>query len=173
MISQTMQQIFNQLIQVDLNSAYFYLAIANYFERMSLKGFSVWLQAQHDEELTHAHGLIRYLLDRGGVPVIPSLPQQPVNFGTPLQAWEVVLQHERYVTNMYQKGYNVALQQGDTQSQVILQTALVEQVDEEAQTTDIIGKLKLVEGMPGGILMVDREVGGLRQVKQPVAAPAG
>ncbi|MZP30609.1 ferritin [Heliobacterium undosum] len=167
MISPTMQQIFNRQIQVDLNSAFLYLAIANYFDRLKLKGFSTWVMAQHNEELAHANLLIRHLLDRGGVPIIPALPQQPVDFGTPLQAWQAVLEHERYVTSTYQQAYDVALQQRDVQGQAILQNFLVEQVDEVAQSEDIIGKLKLVEGSPGGIFMIDRELAGKRQAQPP------
>ena len=46
-ISPTMQKVINDLIQSDFNSAYLYLAMSNYLNRIDLSGFGSFLRAQH------------------------------------------------------------------------------------------------------------------------------
>lgn len=159
MISEQMQQLINHLIQLDLHSAYLYLAIANYFDRLNLTGMEKWLLLQHEEEREHAQSLMDYLNDLGGVVRIGSIPEQPVNFGTPLEAWQTVLEHERYVTQSYQRAYHAALTLPDYQTAALFAQFLREQVDEIAQSIRIVGRLELSEGNPAALLFLDQEMG--------------
>ncbi|MDQ0244172.1 ferritin [Bacillus fengqiuensis] len=168
MISESMQKLVNNQLQVDLNSAYLYLAISNYFERMNLTGMARWLMAQYHEELTHAQILMKYLNDRDGVVEIRAIPAQEVNYGTPFQAFQKILGHEEGVTASYQKAYNQAVTEGDTQTADLMQQFLREQIDETAQSKIIVGRLQLNNNNPAGLLLLDQELG---QRTNGVAAP--
>ncbi len=159
MISEQMQELINHLIQVELNSAYLYLAMANYFNRRNLTGMGTWLQLQHQEELTHAQDLIKYLTDQGGVVEIRPISAQPVEFGSPLEAWQQVLDHEQYVTQTYQKAYEMALNAQDYQTATVFHDFLREQVDETAQSMRIVGRLRINQENPAGLLLLDQELG--------------
>lgn len=158
MVSEQVQQIINYLIQVELNSAYLYLAMANYFDRLNLVGMAKWLRAQSEEERGHAQFLTRFVLDLGGVVESRAILAQPVDFGTPLQVWQQVLEHERFVTQAYQQAYRALLQVGEYQALGIVQEILQEQIDEIAQPLQIVGRLGLVQASPAGILLMDREL---------------
>lgn len=159
MISEQMQRLINHLIQVELNSAYLYLAMSNFFHRLNLTGMAEWLRLQHEEERSHAQRLINYLNDLNGVVEIRPIPQQPINFGTPLRAWEQVLAHELFVTQNYQQAYDMALRARDYQTAALIDWFLNEQVDETAQATRIVGRLRLVERIPTGLILLDQELG--------------
>lgn len=177
MISESMQKLVNNQIQVDLNSAYLYLAISNYFERMNLTGMAKYLMAQYQEELTHAQILMKYLNDRDGVVEIRAIPAQAVNYGTPLQAFQKILEHEEGVTVSYQTAYNQAVAEGDTQTADLMQQFLREQIDETGQSKTIVGRLQINNNNPAGLLLLDQELGqqanGETAPGTAPAAPAG
>lgn len=174
MITEQMQQLINHLIQIELNSAYLYLAMSTYFQRMNLTGMATWLRLQHDEERGHAQRLIDYLTDRSGVVEVRAIPAQPFNFGSPLEAWQQVLKHEQFVTQNYQQAYDVAVKAQDQQLIPILQDFLREQVDEVAQATRIVGRLQLARENPAALLLIDQELGrrGAAGAAPAAAAPA-
>lgn len=172
MITEQIQQLLNHLISVELGSAYLYLAMANYFARRNLTGMAQWLRLQHDEERTHADTLLNYLTDRGGVVEIRAIPAQPVNFGSPLEAWQQVLSHEQLVTQNYQQAYDMAMKAQDYQTATILQDFLREQVDEVAQATRIVGRLQINRDNPAGLLLLDQELGQRQAAAAAPAAPA-
>ena len=51
------------------------------------------------------------------------------------------------------------MEEKDYTSQVFLQWYLDEQVEEEADASEIVEKLKMIQGAPQGVLMLDRELG--------------
>ncbi|MCP8969177.1 ferritin [Ectobacillus ponti] len=157
MLTKEMQDTLNRLIQLELTSAYLYLAMSVYFSRVNMSGFAHWLQLQHDEERGHAAQLMKYVVDRGGTIELKALPEQPVNFGSPLEAFQYVLSHEQSVTNTYRQAYASAA--GDPQTLALLQGFLQEQVDEEAQATVIVGRLQMNSGNPAGLILIDQELG--------------
>lgn len=107
-----------------------------------------------------------YLVDRDGVVRIPAIPAQPVQFGTPLEAFRQVLAHEQSVTQEYRQANPMAIQAGDYQTAAFLQWFLTEQTEEEAEAQVIVGRLQLAGQNPAAILMLDQELG------QRAAAPA-
>ena len=113
MISEQMQRLINHLIQVELVSANLYLAMSNYFNRRNLTGIGTWLRLQYEEEVGHARRLMDYLVDRDGEVQIPPIPAQPVEFGSPREAFQQVLAHERSVTQEHRQAYGMAMQVGD------------------------------------------------------------
>lgn len=78
-INEPMQQLINNLIQIEYQSAYLYLAMSNYFNRLNLTGIGHWFRIQHDEERGHALKLIDYLTDRNGIFIIKNISEKPMN----------------------------------------------------------------------------------------------
>jgi ferritin len=160
-ISLTMQKVINNLIQVDFNSAYLYFAMSNYLNRIGLSGFGSFLKAQYNEEIKHAETLIKYLADRGGIVEIQGISTQPVDFGTPIQVFQALLEHEQFVTRTYNRALDIAIRENDIQSQSVIRKAIDEQVDEEATPAEIIDKLKMAGENSAAILMLDQQYGQL------------
>ena len=157
MINKTVQEAINSQIQKETYSAYLYLAMAADCEAKNLKGFSTWLRIQYEEEMSHALKLFDYLLERGGTVALQSIQAPPAEFGTPLQMFEKVLEHEQYVTASINKLYEIALENKDYATQIFLQWYINEQVEEEASASEVLEKIRMVGDR--GLVYIDKELG--------------
>ena len=160
MLSQNMNEVLNRQIQDEFQASYLYLAISAYCEEQNLPGFATWLRAQSEEERTHALRLFDFLLRREGHIELREIGQPPSGFGSPLEMFEAVLEHEKKVTKRIDKAYKAALEERDNATAVELQWFITEQVEEEKTTGDIVAQLRMVENDTVALLMVDREMAG-------------
>jgi ferritin len=168
MIGQKIQGALNAHVTAELYSANLYLAMSAYCESRCFKGFARWLRVQHSEEMEHSHKMLDHLVTRGGVAAIGAIPAPPREFGTILQVFEKVLEHERQVTQGIDDLYRAAVSEQDSAAQVFLQWFIGEQVEEEAAAQEIVDKLKMVGDRSSAALYLDKEYG-----KRKTASPAG
>jgi len=158
MVQKEVQELLNTLIQIEHISTTLYLAMSAYLDRKNYTGMASWLRIQSDEERTHLLTLINYLAGKDGVVELGPLPEQSTDFGTPLETFQQVLEHEQYVTNSYRQAYNY-IKKIDPQTAVIVQDFLREQIDEEAQALTIVERLKLAGDNTSALLLIDQELG--------------
>ncbi len=166
MISQKMQDALNAHVTAELYSANLYLAMSSHCDGRSYKGFGRWLRVQYFEELDHAHKILDWLVARGGSPAIGAVKAPPREFGSVLQLFEAVLDHERHVTQSIEELYRTAVAEKDTASQVFVQWFVSEQVEEEANVQEIVDKLRMIGDKSSAALYLDKEY-GKRQRQAP------
>jgi len=53
---------------------------------------------------------------------------------------------------------DLALKEGDHATNIFLQWFVIEQIEEEASTNDVVQRLKLMGDMGNGLFMIDREL---------------
>jgi ferritin len=159
MISQKMQDALNAHVTAELYSANLYLAMSSHCDTRSYKGFGRWLRVQYFEELDHAHKILDWLVARGGAPAIGAVKAPPREFGSVLQIFEAVLDHERHVTQSIDELYRTAVAEKDTASQVFVQWFVSEQVEEEANVQEIVDKLRMIGDKSSAALYLDKEYG--------------
>lgn len=163
MISKDLEKAINIQIRNEYYSSYLYLSMAAYCESLNFTGFASWLRRQSNEELTHAMRLYDYIIDRDGRVVLESIDQPPSEFGTLLEMFEEVLEHEKEVTSMINRLYELAVSDNDHATAVELQWFIQEQVEEIKSSTDMVESIKLAGDNSAALLMLDRqlvEVGG-------------
>jgi ferritin len=158
-ITSNVQNAINEQIKNELYSAYLYLAMSAHFEAESLPGFAKWTRMQADEEMEHAMKFFDYLNERGGRVTLHAIEQPPIGYGSPLEVFEMVLAHEQKVSALIHNLYEVALQDKDYATQVMLHWFIEEQVEEEASAGEIVEQLKKVDEHKGTLLHIDRHVG--------------
>lgn len=163
MISKAMQDAINEQIKNEFYSAYLYLSMSAHFEQQNLTGFATWLRVQFQEEQGHALKFIDHLYERGGTVNLLAIPQPPSQFGTHLEIFQQVLEHEKKVTGLIYKLYELALKENDYASQVMLQWFITEQVEEEKNAFDIMELLKNLGDTPAGLVMLDQKLGGRKK----------
>jgi len=156
-VREEVQQLINNLIKIEHISTTLYLAMSAYMDWKNYSGMAKWLRLQSEEERTHMLTLVDYLSGKDGVVKLSEVPAQPSNFGTPLETFQRVLEHEQYVTNSYRQAYDY-VKQIDPQTTVIIQDFLREQIDEEAQSLTIVERLKLADNNPSALLLIDQEL---------------
>lgn len=160
MLSKTMQDAINEQIKNELYSAYLYLSMAAYAEEANLPGFAHWMKVQAREEVEHAMKFFDHATERGGRVALQAIDQPPVEFASPTDLFEKTLEHERHMTSLIHNLYALAVKENDYASQVLLHWFIEEQVEEEANATQILATLKMAGDKGNALVMLDRALAG-------------
>jgi ferritin len=159
MLKQKMQDAINRQMNREMYSAYLYLSMAAYFDSLKLRGFSHWMQTQVMEELIHTRKFYDYLVAKGGRAVMAEIESPPVNWASPLAAFEYTLKHEKFVTGLIHKLVDVAAELKDSGTREFLQWYIKEQVEEEESAEKAVAKLKLAGKTRSKLLATDKAFG--------------
>lgn len=167
MISKKMVKALNKQINAELYSSYLYFAMSSYATSIGMKGMAHWLFVQGQEELTHAFRQFQYVNSQGEQVILDTIERPQANFNSPLHVFQEVLKHEQKVTASINELTNLATAEKDHASGIFLQWFVTEQVEEEQNVTEIVGKLKLIGGNGGGLFMIDKELEARQFVLPP------
>jgi ferritin len=159
MLSEKMQDAMNRQFVAETFSAYLYWSMAAYFESVNLAGFSQWMKSQAQEELLHASKFFGFINERGGRVKMGAIEAPPTEWESPLAVFESALAHERKVTGLINDLVDIALDERDHASNSFLNWFVDEQVEEESSADAVVQKLKLMGEAPGGLFMLDQELG--------------
>ena len=157
LLSTKLSEAFNAQVNAEMWSSNLYLSMAVYFKKEGLNGFAHWMEKQASEELEHAHKMINYCIDRGGDIMIGQVNVVPTAWGSPVEVFEHVYKHEKYVSELIDKLVDVAADEKDKASQDFLWGFVREQVEEEATVQGIVDKIKL--GGEAGLFYLDAQLG--------------
>ncbi len=153
------EQALNEQIHAEFYSFYLYLSVSAYFKSIHLDGFAHWMNLQAQEEYAHAMKLFDFLIERGGTVQLMAIDAPPREWASPSAAVEDVLGHEKYITDRINSLVDVSTQEKDHATTVMLHWYVSEQVEEVATADTLTNQVKMVEGSPHGLLMLDRELG--------------
>lgn len=159
MLSAKMEKALNDQINTELFSAYVYLSISAYFEGNDFTGFASWMNAQAQEEVGHAMKIYKFIIDRGGQVKLAAIDAPPIEWDSPLAAFEAAYKHEQHVTGLIHKLVALSIEENDYATKNMMDWFVDEQVEEEASASEIVQQLKLIGDNGHGLLMLDRELG--------------
>jgi len=159
MINDKMQKALNEQLNVELYSAYLYLAMAAWFQGKNLLGFAHWLEVQAKEELGHAMKFYHFLNERSGRVALKAVDAPAAEWSNPRAAFEDAYKHEQKVTGLIHGLVEKALAEKDFASEVFLEWFVTEQVEEESSTSEIVEKLKMAGDAANVLLMLDGVLG--------------
>ncbi len=159
MLSKILEEELNKQINEELFSAYLYFAMSAHFESENWKGFAKWLKIQALEELTHADKFYNYLIERGNKVELLSIDKPQKEWGNALNAFEDGLKHEQHITQRINHIMDVAIKEKDYATQSLLKWFIDEQVEEEANFSEIVAKLRMIEDAPRALFYLDHELG--------------
>ncbi len=157
MLPKKVEQYLNKQINAEFFSAYLYLSMGAYLNEISLFGFANWMRMQYEEEKFHAMKMLDYLLDRGGKLELKSIAKPKHKWKNIIDVFEDVLAHEQQITQSINELVSLSMDQRDHATVNFLQWFVDEQVEEEANVSDLLAQLKLVGGKGSGLFMLDRE----------------
>ncbi|WP_321995850.1 ferritin [Draconibacterium orientale] len=158
MLKEKMLKALNEQINAEQYSSLLYLSMSAFFNDKGLPGFANWMYVQYQEELTHANKFFNYVVERGGKVELKAIDQMPTTWEGVIDVYEKTLEHEQLVTSLIDKLVDVAIEEKDHATQSFLRWFVDEQVEEEANVTEILDTLKLINGQGNGIFMLDREM---------------
>ena len=165
MLTKKVENSLNKQIELEANASQFYLAMASWAETKGLEGVASFLYRHSDEERTHMLKLIKYVNERGGHAIVPSLKKPPKLFDCLSHVFQDLLNHEIMVTQEINKVVDICLKDKDYTTHNFMQWYVAEQIEEEALARHILDKLKLIGDDKGGLYLFDRDIVSMNPVK--------
>jgi len=159
MVSKKIQEAVSKQINAEFQSAYLYLAFSAHLDAQNLKGFSHWMRLQWQEEIEHGLKFHDHILRRGGTVELDAIEKPEYNAENATEIFEMVLEHERYITRCINELYETAKEEQDNPLQNLLQWFIDEQVEEEENAEEILEKLKLIGDHGPNLFLLDQELG--------------
>lgn len=158
-LSASLQSAMNEQLNLELYSAYIYLAMSAWCEKEKLPGAASWLYAQAGEEVEHGMKFFHFINDRNGTVTLQPIDGPENDYAGLLEVFQTALGHEQHVTTQINTIYALAIQEEDFASQRFLDWFITEQVEEEKNAGDIVARLELASGSGEALYFVDRDLG--------------
>ncbi len=157
-MNQKLLETVKKQINAEFYSAYLYLSMSSWCENEGFKGMANWMRIQAQEEQTHAMTLHNQLIERGEHSTFESIEQPPQSWESPLNMFANVLEHEKKVTSMINNLATIAMEEKDHAFYGFIQMFVKEQVEEEANATEICTRLKRAENIAMLLEMIDKDL---------------
>ena len=164
-INDKVQNIINLQINKEFYSAYLYLAMSAFFDEIGLFGFANWTKVQAKEEVDHGMILFDYIIERDGKVKLEQIEAPDNDFQNPLQVFEKILEHEKFVTESINCVAQMSDDECDLATRHFINWYISEQVEEEANARDIIDRLKLFGDDCTSLYLMDKEMGGRQYIQ--------
>jgi len=173
-MTEKIKDIINLQIREEFYSSYLYLALAARLESLNFKGAANWMHIQAKEENDHALGFFRFLVDRAQEPKLLAIAEPVLDKVSDVGSiFAAGLEHERHITALIYKIYEAAREEKDYALESFIKWYIDEQVEEEANATEIIDKIKLLGGNGSALYLLDSELAARTYVASgPYAAKA-
>ncbi len=158
MLKKTVADALNKQVNAELYSAYLYLSMSAYCETIPLKGFAKWLRVQAQEEQTHAMKFYDYIIEAGGTIKLTAVDAPKTTWKSPQEVFEEVYAHEQKVTGMINGLMDLAIKEKDYATQTMLTWFVKEQVEEEANASEILAQIKMLGSVVGHLFYLDHQL---------------
>jgi ferritin len=158
MLKEKIEKALNDQINKELYSSYLYLSMCAYAQEKGMPGVANWMKIQAKEELTHANKFFDYVLERKGKVALRAIDAVPTEFGSVIEMFEQVREHEHIITDSINNLADIAVEISDHATRSLLLWFIDEQVEEEANVETIIDQLTMVEGKGQGLYLIDKEL---------------
>jgi ferritin len=157
-VSKRIQDELNRQLNMELISAYVYLAMAADFEDKNLRGFAKWMRLQWQEEIGHAMKFFDFINERQGRVRLSTVDAPPFKWESAASAFKTAYEHEKKVSASIHDILTKARAEKDYATEEFLHWFLDEQVEEEDSTFEVWMKLESIGGDPVGLLIVDADL---------------
>ncbi|MDI9632436.1 MAG: ferritin [Methanolinea sp.] len=159
MLKKKVEDALNAQLNAELYSAYLYLAMSAYCETIPMKGFARWLRLQAGEEREHAMKFFDYIIEAGGTVKLSRIDAPEGSWNSVGDVFAQVYEHEKKVTGMIHALMDLAVKEKDYATQNFLSWFVKEQVEEEANASEILARIKMLKDVAGHMFWLDKEMG--------------
>jgi ferritin len=159
MLKKSVEDALNKQVNAELFSSYLYLAMSSYFESIPMKGFAKWLRLQAKEEMAHGMKIYDYIIEAGGKPKLTAIDAPKTPWKSTQDVFEQVYEHELKVTGLINTLMDLTIKEKDHATTNFLGWFVKEQVEEEANVSEILAQIKIVGDIPGHLFWLDHQLG--------------
>lgn len=158
-MKEELRQLFETQVTKELESAYIYLHISNFYAIKGLDGFANWFKKQAAEEVEHAQKFIDYMIDSEVEFKLNDIKATPISFKNLKEPLELQLKHEKYVTSLINALFDEAVKQKDHTAVGLLTWFIAEQQEEEKQSKELLDKFAIVGEEGLGLYQLNKDLG--------------
>ncbi len=151
----------NEQIEKEEYSSRLYLAMAIWCQQNGYPGAAKFLFAHAEEERIHMLKFVHYINDRGSSAKLVVIDKPDDDFGSLLDVFEKVMEHEKFITKSINSLYEVTIVEKDYTTMNFLQWYITEQLEEENLFSTILDKIKLVGSDKAGMFHIDKDLDGM------------
>ena len=160
MLQKELENILNEQVEKEAYASQLYLSMASWSETQGMAGISEWFYAQAEEERVHMLKFVRYINERGGHAIVPTVQQPPKEFKNVKELFEASLEHEQMVTGAINNIVAMSLEAKDFTTHHWIQWFVEEQLEEESSVQGILDKLNMLG--EGNLYLFDRDIMSMR-----------
>jgi ferritin len=128
----------NEQIGHEFAAHHQYIAIAVYFDELTMPQMAQLFFDQAVEERNHAMMMVRYLLDADARVQIPAIPAPVCSFEDVVSPVVLALEQEKRVTRQINELIGIARRENDFASDQFMQWFIKEQVEEVSKMSDLL-----------------------------------
>jgi ferritin len=159
MLNKKMLEKLNAQLNREYSSSYIYLAMSTWCASKSFDGSAAWLRIQAQEELGHALKFVKYIEDQGHHATLRAIDEPQAEFDSLREVFEKTLEHEQFITKSIHELFAAATAEKDYPTQSFLKYFIDEQVEEEANASQIVDRLEMAGDSKGALLYLDKDLG--------------
>ena len=159
-MNETITRLLNEQINKEFYSAYLYLDISNYYDKLDLDGYANYYMIQAQEERDHALLFLKYMQNNDLQINFTAIAKPDQTFDSILKPLEVAAEHERYVTSLIHDIYHECTLAKDYRTMKFLDWFVDEQMEEEENADKMVSRYKLFGSDPKGLYSLDQEYAG-------------
>ncbi len=159
MLKEKMLKSLNQQMNAEFYSSYLYLAMSSYFESENFSGIAKWMKIQSQEEYGHAMKFYNYILQAGGKINLSQIETPKSDWNSAEEVFKDTLKHEQKITKSIYDLVELSIEEKDHATNIFLQWFVTEQVEEEANASKILERIKLIGTNKNGLFYLDHELG--------------
>jgi ferritin len=157
-MNKKIEKALNAQIEKEAYASQIYLSMASWAENNGLNGTAQFMYAHSDEERFHMLKLVKFVNERGGTAIIPSIAQPPCAYKNLEDLFTSLLEHEIAVTTSINDLVGLCLDERDYTTHNFIQWYVSEQLEEEALARTILDKIKLIGNDKGGMYLFDKDL---------------
>lgn len=151
-------KLLNEQIAKEQFAAQLYLSMSAWFSSRDLDGIANYFRVQAKEELFHADKIFDYINDIGGEIELEAIDKPENKFKNAEEIFEKALAHEKLVTQSIFNILKTANEVGDYATTSFLQWFVNEQVEEEANASQLLSKIRMVANDSSALYLFNQEL---------------
>jgi ferritin len=165
MLKPRIEEVLNKQIIIEAQSSQVYLSMASWSEVLGFEGVAKFMYSHSDEERDHMLRIVKFINERGGHAIVPTLVSPPTQFGVIKEMFQELYKHEVKVSASINDLIEICLQEKDYATHSYIQWYVTGQIEEEALVKSIFDKMKLIGDDKAGLYLFDN------YIKQLVVEP--
>jgi ferritin len=148
----------NNQIKYEAQASMQYLSMASWADSNGYNGIAEFFYSQSEEERMHMTKLVKFVNERSGKVIVPSLDKPQDQFSSLNELFEKFLLSEVFVTEQINHVIYECLQHKDYNVHNFMQWYVTEQLEEEAVARTLLDKLTIIGDDKSGHYLFDRDI---------------